>query len=377
MSSVRSSRLLPTLALFVVSILFACALGEVLARSFLQERVFLFPRYHIAYHYGPFVLRGVLPNARFWHQSYEGKWRFETNSRGFRNARDFTYEKPDSILRVLCLGDSHTQGYETDQDSTFSADLERVLNEKHCPAEVMNAGVSGFSNAEELAFLENEGMRYHPDVVILGFYANDLLDNVRADLYRLDAHDSLIVHRTTYIPGVRALEVARMVPLTDYLSQHSYLYSALFNGAWEFVKDMDKAGAKERLGNEYTIAVENTVSGKEVLLAQKIIFRMADLLAKQGIAFYVVDIPQGKGDRDFLPSLPVELSDSLVSHGIQCIFPENVLGPYRGIMRFHHPGGPHHITAFVHERIAVTLGQEILEKAGKGLLGTRARPLPR
>ncbi len=360
------ARFLPNLALFVASILIACGIGELLVRIFLKDNAVLFPRYHTAYHYDAFVLRGVRPNATFWHESNEGRWKFVTNARGLRDTRNFPYEKPDSILRVLCLGDSQTQGYETDQDSTFSAVLERFLNARRRPAQVLNAGVSGFSNAEALAYLEHEGVRYHPDVVVLGFYANDLLDNLRADLYRLDDHDALTLHRTTYIPGVRALEIVRMVPLTDYLSQHSYLYSLVFNDVWEFVKGNDRTVAQERLASEYTVAVESTATQTEVRLAAATIFRMADILAKRSIGFIVLDIPQGKGEFDFLASLPPALSDSLAAHGIQCIHPDSVLGSYRGIRRFHHPGGPHHITPFVHERLGIALGEEILRMRTNG-----------
>ena len=52
-------------------------------------------------------------------------------------------------------------------------------------AEAINAGVSGFGTAEALAFLENEG-HYRPDVVVLGFYANDFEDNLKAGLFALD-----------------------------------------------------------------------------------------------------------------------------------------------------------------------------------------------
>src|SRR5438874_1371459 len=93
---------------------------------------------------------------------------------------------PTGTLRVLSLGDSHTQGYEVRQEATFSAVLERYLRSHGVRAEVLNAGVSGYSTAEELAFLENEGYRYQPDVVVVAFYANDFEDNLKADLFGLD-----------------------------------------------------------------------------------------------------------------------------------------------------------------------------------------------
>ena len=59
-------------------------------------------------------------------------------------------KKPDGVGRIISLGDSFTIGYEADVDQTFSAVLERELRKPGHDVEVLNAGVSGFSNAEEV-----------------------------------------------------------------------------------------------------------------------------------------------------------------------------------------------------------------------------------
>ena len=160
----------------------AVALGacELAVRTVYKSANVLYPRYHTDYRYGPYTIRGIRPNSQFWHTSVDGPWKFVTNNRGFRDTRNFGYAKPAGALRVLVLGDSQTQGYEARQEATYSAALERYLARKGILAQVLNAGVSGFSTAEELVFLENEGYRYQPDVVVLGFYANDFEDNLRA-----------------------------------------------------------------------------------------------------------------------------------------------------------------------------------------------------
>src|SRR5204863_7405009 len=127
-------------------------------------------------------------------------------------------------LRVLALGDSHTQGYEARQDATFSAVLERYLRRHGVRAEVLNTGVSGFSTAEELAFLENEGYRYQPDVVVLAFYANDFEDNLKADLFALDKGD-LVEHKHAHVPGVAIQNAIYSLPGARWLSENSYFYS--------------------------------------------------------------------------------------------------------------------------------------------------------
>lgn len=158
----------------------------------------MFPRYHTDYRYGPYTIKGIRPNAEFWHTSVDGSWKYVTNGRGFRNTSDFEYDKPDGAIRIISLGDSHTQGYEVRQEFTFSAVLERYLGEHQKRAEVINAGVSGFSNAEELVFLENEGVKYQPEVVVVGFSTNDFEDNLKAGLFGLNGDRSLTESQSDY-----------------------------------------------------------------------------------------------------------------------------------------------------------------------------------
>src|SRR6186997_1987450 len=116
-----------TAALLLVSLLVAGVVAELVVRLTLKDRIVMFPRYHAAYQYGPYRLRGIRPHAHFWHTSSDGSWAFTTNGKGLRDAREFAYAKPAGTLRVLALGDSNTQGYEVGQDATFAAVLERYL----------------------------------------------------------------------------------------------------------------------------------------------------------------------------------------------------------------------------------------------------------
>ena len=136
------------LLVVAVSTVVALAAGEVVVRALLKDQTVMFPRHHTDYRYGQYALRGIRANAEFRHSSIDGSWTFVTNSRGFRDRRDFDYAKPAGTLRVLSLGDSHTQGYEVRQEATFSAVLERALARRGLRAEVLNAGVSGYSTAE-------------------------------------------------------------------------------------------------------------------------------------------------------------------------------------------------------------------------------------
>ena len=85
--------------------------------------------------------------------------------------------KRTGSIRVLCLGDSYTFGAQVDDDEAFPAVLDRLLQAVPAPgASAINAGASGFTITDELAYLQTKGLRFEPDVVVLVFTQNDLQD---------------------------------------------------------------------------------------------------------------------------------------------------------------------------------------------------------
>lgn len=352
----RAREFLLRAATVLVSFALMALVGELIVRIALKdgERSVLYPRYQTDYHYGPYTLRGIRPNSDFWHTSVDGSWEFVTNNRGFRDTRDFPYAKPAGTLRVLALGDSHTQGYEVHQDATFSAVLERYLHSHGMRAEVLNAGVSGFSTAEELAFLENEGYRYQPDVVVLAFYANDFEDNLKADLFGLDK-GGLVEHRHVHIPGVAIQNVIYNVPGMRWLSENSYFYSLLLNSVWEYFK---ARLARSAHATEYAVAKESA-SKYEVDLALALIERAQRFCRSRGMRLIVVDIPAQGKPYHFADSLPPAAQRALQSDEIEYVSSHALFAGYDGAVALHVPHGHQHITELTHAAIGVELGRRI------------------
>jgi hypothetical protein len=338
-------------ATLVVSFAVALALGELVVRAVLKEETVMFPRYHTDYRYGEYTLRGIRPNAEFWHTSVDGSWKFSTNSRGLRDVREFPYEKPAGTLRVLALGDSHTQGYEVRQEATYAAVLERALNANGFKAEVLNAGVSGFSTAEALAYLEAEGHRYQPDVVVLGFFANDYEDNLKAGLFALE-NGHLVARRLEHLPGVRIQNAIYALPGVTWLSENSYFYSVAFNTVWLQFKNLASAHAKEK-SFDYAIATK-AQSKYDVDLAAALVERMHAFCARRGIRFIVVDIPQASAPYKFQKSI-------LFKSGAELVDTNRLLAPYAGAVEAHLAHGHNHISEFTHALIGAELGRRITE----------------
>jgi GDSL-like Lipase/Acylhydrolase family len=346
-------RFLVPAALVLASTAFALLVGEAASRLLFKDETVMFPRYHTDYRYGPYALRGIRPNLRFRHTSVDGTWAFVTNSRGLRDEREFSYQKPAGLLRVLAIGDSHTQGYEVRQDATYAATLERYLAARGVRAEVLNAGVSGFSNAEALAYLENEGYKYQPDVVVLGFYANDYQDNVNAGLFGLEG-GRLVERRKAHLPGVSIQNLIYSLPGVQWLGENSYLYSLAFNGAWRYAQSLMAARASAA-PVEYAVALKAGPSPRELSLAAALVERMRRFCASRSMRLIVVDIPVPRGRYDWVPSVPDEGFGEA-----EVLTSASLFGTYEGAMELHLPRGHRHLSELGHAAVAAELGRRIL-----------------
>jgi lysophospholipase L1-like esterase len=100
------------------------------------------------------------------------------NSAGLRDD-EIPREKPDGEIRVLALGDSFTFALGVRHEDIWAQQLERILNERRAPQrfQVINAGVAGYNTRQELIYLLHDGYGWDPDLVIVGFYWNDLVGN--------------------------------------------------------------------------------------------------------------------------------------------------------------------------------------------------------
>jgi lysophospholipase L1-like esterase len=112
-------------------------------------------------------------------------WRLNPNVKGYRapnreGFRDFPY-KPDANIKVLLLGDSISWGdLVPHTEDIYPQVCEKLLTkETGATFEIINTGVPGYSTLQELKFLQLYGKKYKPDVVVLQFCLNDVVDRFR------------------------------------------------------------------------------------------------------------------------------------------------------------------------------------------------------
>ena len=99
----------------------------------------------------------------------------QTNSQGLRDAE--VLEKQDNEYRILSLGESSTFGAYVDNHDTYSAKLEKFLNETDSTRRyrVINGGVSAYSSFQSLLYLKVRGVKLKPDMVLFYHEFNDYL----------------------------------------------------------------------------------------------------------------------------------------------------------------------------------------------------------
>ena len=352
-SKSRWRSLFTSLVLLAASLLVAALFAEVVLRLALKDRINLFPRFHDAVTYGEFTIRRYRPGLSFWHTSVDGRWHFTINNRGFRDLDDYEYEKPDGIVRILVLGDSHTSGYEVRQDHSYSEVLEEMLSSRGIPAETINSGVSGFSTAEELVFLENEGIRYSPDFVVVGFYANDFEDNIKAGIFGLEG-GGLRVQKKVHTPGIRIHKLVTDVGLLRWLSQHSYFYSFGFNTAYEVAKMLLLSKARAEAEREVAIPTTEQVGGYSRELTVALLRRMYDFCKANGAQLLIVDIPQvSPRGKPIFSSVPEALREDFESYSDAFLHSSEVFAEFANDpSQIHVPHGHQHISESAHAAIA-------------------------
>jgi lysophospholipase L1-like esterase len=162
------------LALLLLIVLALVAVAEIAVRAFWPQPAFyaspglyvLDPK--VGHRMRP-GLKGVLGNfAEFTTQ-------VRVNQLGIRGP-EVGPVRP-GVRRVLVLGDSFTFGMGVEEQDAFPAQLAAELGRRGVPAEGINAGIGGYGVPDEVRWFEQYGREIHPDVIVLGiFTGNDLQD---------------------------------------------------------------------------------------------------------------------------------------------------------------------------------------------------------
>ncbi len=129
----------------------------------------------------------------------------------------------DRPLRILAFGNSLVAGFALPQKDGFSAQLEKVLSESGCPAEVINGGVPGDTSEAGRRRLE-QAMALKPDLVLLEFGANDNLLGLSPAVLEANLEAIILGFQKCRIP----LLLTGIAPLRDLGEAYRRDFSAVF-----------------------------------------------------------------------------------------------------------------------------------------------------
>jgi hypothetical protein len=210
-----------------------------------------------------------------------GGKRVTFNRRGYRG-RELPLPRRDRHVRAIVLGDSIAFGLGVADHETFTSLLDRRDN----GIEAANLSVLGYGPDQELLLLLHEGLRYHPDVVVLAVcLANDFAEA----MLPVSLYDGGTAKPRFEVVGHALrldrspLEQSSPARLRQWLSDHSLLYNL---AAWQAPAPAP-AGQHWRQRRDEALRDED----RALRLSLALVTRMAELCRERGITFLVAAFP--------------------------------------------------------------------------------------
>ena len=159
------------IGLLVGALAFATLLCEIAARIVFPAPPDPTRQPQIVYQFDPELRYVLSPNQRGWID--DGF--VTTNSLGFRGS-EVALPKPAGRLRIVAIGDSLTFGWGVNDNETFCSRLAGLISARFPgqDVDIVNLAVGGYDTRQEVGLLRRHVSRLQPDVVLVGFYSNDV-----------------------------------------------------------------------------------------------------------------------------------------------------------------------------------------------------------
>lgn len=176
------SRGLANTSLAALSIAMALVIVELGLRLFFYGSLGA-PDYSQSFH-EPHPTRGwtLRPNVSARQQELDFDAEVSINSKGVRGP-EIDYARTPGVFRILFVSDSAMFGSGVDYEDSVPAVLKKLL--APLPVEIVNLSVAAYSTTQEYVLFMEEGRKYKPDLVLLGFAPGNDVQTNYAPLQRL------------------------------------------------------------------------------------------------------------------------------------------------------------------------------------------------
>jgi lysophospholipase L1-like esterase len=150
------------------------------------------------------------PGSRTTGRTDEFAYDYQHNSLGFRDVERPPTKAPGTF-RILGLGDSFTYGAGVALEETYLSRLEVRLNARggRLRTEIVKAGIPRFFPEPQRLLLEHYGIQFEPDLVLVGFLPNDVIDTfLGLEAVTVDASGYLLTREARELGawGMKAFE---------------------------------------------------------------------------------------------------------------------------------------------------------------------------
>ncbi len=161
----------------------------------------------------------LIPNARKFYRNETQPYLVQINSKGLRDG-EHSYDKPAGVFRILVIGDSFVFGAGGVEPSNRFTD---ILQSSANNLEVINTGVPGYGADQEYLYLKTEGLKYHPDLVIVCAFYNDFSESfstINPSIGRPKGYlsldgDQLLIHPPSFSIFYRLSQYSYVLGLAD------------------------------------------------------------------------------------------------------------------------------------------------------------------
>jgi lysophospholipase L1-like esterase len=234
------------------------------------------------------------------------------NSAGFRGREPSADD--EGRRRIVVLGDSITFGNDLPADAAYPSRLEARLSAHDPRWEVLNFGVGGYDTVQEVALFERRGLRFRPELVVVGYSLNDagVVSVNRRYIERQQRYGrNPIVLRSRLVQFVLTRRDRRFI--ADYVDEQSR--SAVFRET--FRDRIEPIGEEER----HLLELMERVPGRfpsgwygdpaRVGRIRWAFSRLADLARRSDFAVVVLIVPRLESG---LGGYPHETAHRIVAH---------------------------------------------------------------
>ncbi len=235
------------------------------------------------------------------------------NSHGLRGTREIDYPKPPGVKRILLIGDSFFWGYGVNDDQVLSEQLQRLAGDR---VEIINGAVSGYGTDQELLWLQQEGLKYRPDLVICGMFPDNDLEEIGTSMmyfhpkpyYTLE-RNGLVLHNVP-VPNIEEAR-SRMLLSPDnlfrrvktFLRHHVHTYQFVVSKLNAITK-VKQAFVRCKICEDFSglykpsFFYTQTDMEKRARLAEALVKEMQRVSENNGATFLLCFIPAKEDDPD-------------------------------------------------------------------------------